>query len=288
MRVVGKHSCKGRKLLFYCLFSNHQISQILIFELRANQQQHMFLFSSTFYVITIVLQLICVLHCIKKGNQQNWIWIIVFLPWIGSLVYFFSEILTRRNISTVQTGVTEIIKPSGSIKKLEENLRFSDTFNNRIALADAYLASGQTNRAIELYETSLTDAFAENGDVIGQLIRAYYHEKKYEDVIRSAKRIYTQPQFTRSKAHILYAMSLNYVGKPDEAEKEFQQMRGRFSNFEARYYYSLFLQQQNRPAEARQLLSDICDEAPQLSTIERRYHREWLALSKDSLRKLST
>lgn len=247
----------------------------------------MLFFNSTFYIITVILQAICVIHCIRKGNQNNWIWLIIFLPLIGCLIYFFSEIFTRREMRSVQTGVGEIFNPSGSIKKLEENLRFSDTFNNRVALADAYLEAGQTQRAITLYESSLTGAFTENEYAISQLIVAYYAEKRYEDVLAMAPRIAKQPQFARSKAHILYAMSLGYCGRDEEAEKEFLGLKGRFSNFEARYYYAFFLQKNNRYEEARQVLSEIKDEIPQLSGVERRHHGEWLSRSKDMLKKIS-
>jgi hypothetical protein len=237
----------------------------------------MFFFSGTFYIITIILQAICVIHCVRKGNQNNWIWLIVFLPLIGCLVYFFSEIFTNREIRTVT---------SGSIKKLEENFRFSDTFNNRIVLADAYLAGGQTDKAIPLYEGGLTGAFSENEHAIAQLILAYYYQKRFADVLKITPKIYNQPQFSRSKAHILYAMSLAYSGNDEMAEKEFLGMKGRFSNFEARYYYALFLQKNNRNSEARQVLIEITDEIPQLSNVEKRYNREWLNLSKDMLKRI--
>jgi hypothetical protein len=246
----------------------------------------MFFLNNKFYIITIVLQAICVIHCVRKGNQNNWIWLIVFLPVIGCLVYFFSEIITNRGIRNVKSGVGEILKPSGSIRKLEENLRFSDSFNNKIALANAYLASGQSTKAISIYESSLTGAFSENEHAIAQLISAYYMEKRYDDVVSIVPKIYNKPQFPRSKAHILYAMSLSYSGDTEKAEKEFLGMKGRFSNFEARYYYALFLQNNDRNAEARQVLSEIVDEIPQLGHVEKRYNREWINRSKDMLKKM--
>lgn len=245
----------------------------------------MFFFSSTFYIITVILQAICVIHCIRKGNQNNWIWLIVFLPMIGCIIYLFSEIITKREIKSVTSGVTGIINPSASVKKLEENLKFSDTFNNRVALADALLAAGQTAKAIDLYEGSLNGAFTENEHVISRLVMAYYREKRYEEVISMAKKIYTKPQFSRSKAHVLYAMSQAYSGNNDMAEKEFLLMKARFSNFEARYYYSLFLQMNNRMEESKKVLTEIIEEIPQLGRTEKKYYREWLLHSKELLKK---
>jgi len=245
-----------------------------------------FFANNYFYIITIVLQGICVLHCIRRGRQTTWIWLIVFLPLIGCLIYFFTEIVTRREMQNVQTGVGAVFNPGGRIKRLEENIKISDAFENKVALADAYLDAGQTTRAIELYEWSLDGNFEENEHVLSQLIIAYFQAKRFEEIIPIAKKIYKRPQFARSKAHILYAVALDYAGNSEMAESEFKTMKARFSNFEARYQYGLFLLRANRKEEARQLFAQMVDEAPHLSSQERSYNRSSIAQAKEELRKM--
>jgi hypothetical protein len=181
-----------------------------------------FFANNYFYIITIVLQAICVLHCIE----------------------------------------------------------------NKVALADAYLGAGHTNRAIELYEWSLDGNFEENEYVLSQLIIAYFQAKRFEEIIPIAKKVYKRPQFARSKAHILYAVALDYAGNREMAESEFKTMKARFSNFEARYQYGLFLIRANRKEEARQLFAQMVDEAPHLSSQERSYNRSSIAQAKEELRKM--
>jgi hypothetical protein len=242
--------------------------------------------NSYFYIITILLQGICVYHCIRKGRQNSWIWLIVFLPIIGCLIYFFTEIITRREMQNVQAGVGTMFNPGGRIKRLEENIKVSDAFENKVALADAYLDAGQVTRAIELYEWSLEGNFAENEHVLNQLIIAYFQSKRFEEVIPLAKKIYKRPQFARSKAHILYAMALERTGNIEMAEAEFKTMKARFSNFEARYQYGLFLQREGRHDEGRQLFAQIVDEASHLSSQERSYNRPCISQAKDELRRI--
>lgn len=246
----------------------------------------MFFFDSYFYYITLGLQALCVFHCIRKGNQQKWIYIIVFLPLVGCIAYFFTEMFTGRTLQNA--GLGAVLNPTGSIRKLEENLRFTDTFHNRIALADAYLAAGQTGKAIALYESSLTGAFEENEHVLYQLIVAYSKEGRYEEVLPIAKKIYRLPQFTRSKGHLLFAMALEQCGQVAEAEKEFQLMNTRFSNFEARYQYGLFLKRSNRIEEATSVFAEMIGEWSHLSPIERKYNRSWVALVKAEQKKLAS
>ncbi|MES2777402.1 MAG: PLDc N-terminal domain-containing protein [Bacteroidota bacterium] len=246
----------------------------------------MFFEYSYVYYITIILQAICVFHCIKKGNQNKWVWIIVFVPFIGCIIYFFSEIFTKKQMQQVQQGVGSVIASGSTVKKLEDRLRFSDSFNNKIMLADAYMGAGQLDKAIAMYESCLSGAFTENEFVLNQLVIAYSEKGWYEEVLPMAKKIYNLPQFTRSRSHILYAIALEKCGYTDQAEKEFQLMRGRFSFFEARYHYGLLLQNSGRQQEAVQLFTQILEEKEQLSSRERTTSREWFARAKGELKKM--
>ena len=243
-------------------------------------------FSGYFYYATIGLQAICAVHCIRRGTQQKWIWLIVFLPLVGSIAYISTEMFNRRGIGNWQSQLGGFFNPAGRISRLENNLRFADTFNHRVMLADAYLAAGRTDNAIELYESSLTGAFEENEHVLQQLIIAYFQKQAYEKLVPLAKKIYSRPQFARSRAHILYAISLGYMGDEAGAEQEFRKMKARFSSFEARYQYGLFLRRAGREVEARSIFGEIIDEAPHLSARERRDSRPWITQAKSALKEV--
>jgi hypothetical protein len=245
----------------------------------------MFFLNNYFYGATIVLQGICALHCIRRGTQNKWIWIIILLPLIGSIAYIFTEMFNRHEIRSVQTGVTALFNPTGTLKKMEEDLRFSDTFNNRVVLADAYLRIGQIEKAIELYERSLAGNFAENEYVLTQLLHAKAEVKKYDEVVALGQKLYRLPQFPRSRGHVKYAIALGKIGQPENAEAEFKQMRARFSNFEARYSYGVFLREEGLRAEAGGIFKEIIEEYPQLSAIERRYNREWFQRAREESRR---
>jgi hypothetical protein len=221
----------------------------------------------------------------RKGNQNKWIWIIVFLPIVGCIAYIFTEIFTGREMQVLQSGVGTVFNPTGRIRRLEENVRFSNTFNNRIMLADAYLAAGRVEEAIELYESSMIGAFTENEYVHMQLILAYFERKEYEKLLPLAKKIYSAPQFARSKAHLRYAMALEYTGRAREAEEEFRKMKARFSYFESRYQYGLFLLRAGRKEDARKVFEEIAEESIHLSPRERRGNKAWIAQAREEMKK---
>lgn len=238
------------------------------------------------YYISFALQGFCAYHSFKNGTQQKWIWIIVFLPYIGSIIYIFQEVLNNRRIGTPKIDVGAVLNPGGKLKKLEEEVRFTDTFANRIKLADAYLAAGYTDKAVEVYQASLTGAFAENEHVLAQLIVAYYQQERYAEILPIAKKLYKLTQFPRSRAHMLYAMALEQTGNLQQAESEFMAMKGRYSYFEQRYQYGLFLLRQNRYEDAEKVFSDMLDEQPHLSAVEKKSSRLWFAKAKEELKKV--
>jgi len=234
------------------------------------------------YYITITLQIICVIHCIKNRSQTFWFFLIIFIPIVGCIAYIFLEMLKGKSMGNVNLNGLFASRPS--IQRLEENLRFSDTFNNRVLLADAYLLNGEKARAIEMYESSLTGAFEENEYVRNQLIIAYSETKQYDHVVAIAKKIYNLPTFPRSRAHLLYAIALENIGQVTAAEKEFLKMQSRFSFYEARYQYGLFLIRSDRKTEAKNLFESILEESTHLSPREKRDANPHLKLVREELK----
>jgi len=247
----------------------------------------MFSFSGPYYYITIALQAICVIHCLRKGTNTTWIWAIIFLPVIGSIAYMYMEMFSGRSLDMqqLQSGVGAAFRPGGNVKKLEDQVRFSDTFNNKVALADAYLATNRVNDAITLYEDSLQGAFTENEYVRAQLIIAYNLVGRYADIVPIARKIYHLPQFLRSRVHILYAIALEKTGNAAQAEAEFKTMKVRYAYFEARYEYGMFLLRSVRHAEAKNIFNEMIGEYSYLSSREKRVSRKWVSAAKDAMKK---
>lgn len=247
----------------------------------------MYFGGGNYYYLILALEAFCIIHSLRRGTQQKWLWILIIIPVFGSLYYIYSEILSNRGIRAPKINVEAVINPGAKIKRLEDELRFTDTFANRVKLADAYLEAGLTDKALEIYKNSLTGAFAENEHVMAQLIVAYFEKGMYNEVIPIAQKLYKLPQFTRSKVHILYAKSLEFTYQEEQAENEFKLMKGRYSYFEPRYEYGMFLTRAGRDDDAWQIFTDMLNEQSQLSPVERKSNKIWFAKAKDELKKLS-
>ena len=163
-------------------YRTHYFLYLVALNLFAN----MFSYGGYYYII-VILQAYCAVHSYRRGTLNKWIFLIIFLPVIGSIIYIYSEILSNRRFRKPNIDVGAVLNPGGKIKKLEEELNFTDTFANKIKLADAYLAARYTDKAIDLYKASLTGAFAENEHVRQQLVQAYFEQQRYDEVIDLAK-----------------------------------------------------------------------------------------------------
>ncbi|MCC6370669.1 MAG: PLDc N-terminal domain-containing protein [Bacteroidia bacterium] len=241
-----------------------------------------------YYYLVIILQAICVFHSIRKGNQSKWIWIIVFLPFVGSLAYIFTEIVKRQHVTSIQSTVVNMVNPTGRISDLEKQFKYSNTFVNRCALADAYLQNGENERAIELYEPGLTGVFQNNEHVIKQLMVAYYNLGRYQDVVNLAPKVSSTMNFSKTRNNLLYAFALEKTGKTDLVEKEYKNMNHRFSNYEARYNYGCFLLRQNRKEDAGLVFYDVVEEGQQMNRREKGENGIWIDKSKEEWSKLMT
>ena len=110
--------------------------------------------------------------------------------------------------------------------------------------------------------------------------------KRYNDILPIIKKINKSPAYPQSKAHLCYILSLEKMGQAELAETEFKALQGRFSNFEARYEYGMFLKRGGRNEEARQVLGGILEEVPHLSSVEKRHYRQWFSKSREAVSEL--
>ncbi|MDF3027668.1 MAG: hypothetical protein K0S23_1975 [Fluviicola sp.] len=231
------------------------------------------------YFISLILQGFCVFHCMRKGHSNQWLWLIIFLPFIGSLIYLFTIVLTRDKLNSVTSNVNTVVRPHGNLKQLERNLKFSDTFQNRMSLANYYQALGRDEEALALYEQNRHGLFANEPELITAMMRSNYAVNEYEKVNDLAKLVNKHPNFIRSQAHLSYARSLEKLGKYKEAETEYEQFNTRYADFEGKYTYACFLENQQRFMEATQLLDSAIDESRNMGYRGKRNHIFWIRQS---------
>ncbi|MFK5971877.1 MAG: hypothetical protein QM485_01220 [Flavobacteriaceae bacterium] len=217
-----------------------------------------------FYLI-VALQVFCIYHCYTNRNSYYWIFAILFVPAIGSLLYLFLNVYKKNDIDSVQANITAAINPTKKIKDLEQKLKFIDTFENRSALADAYLEAGMYEDAIENYEVSLKGTFQNDFYVISRLEEAYYFFSQFDKSMEYALKIVDNPKFKKSRAGYLYALALEKTGDITKAEEYLTEFDAPYSKYQERLELAKFYIRNEKPDKAKELLNEMMSESEGMS-----------------------
>ena len=105
-----------------------------------------------------MVQLGLAMHCMRTKRDKSWLYTILFLPGIGSILYILTQLLPdlRGNpqAQKAMKTVTDAIDPDVELRARIEDLKTSDNVHNRLALADECMEAELYAEAEELYSDS--------------------------------------------------------------------------------------------------------------------------------------
>ena len=131
-----------------------------------------------FALVPYILQLVLIIHCIKTNKPFYWIYLIIFIPYVGGVAYLLVELLpallNSRQLRQTGQSIVRTFNPSHEIKRLQEQLENQDTVSNRTALAQAYIEAQQYDKAVPLLQSCLTGPFADDRATLFLLARALF------------------------------------------------------------------------------------------------------------------
>lgn len=220
-----------------------------------------------FYYLGVALQVYCVYHCYTNRNSYYWIFAILFLPVVGALLYLFMNVFNKRDIDKVQDGITAVINPTKKISDLEKRFKFAETFENQVALADAYLEAKMYDKAIENYEDSLKDMFKNDAYALSKLLEAYYFSSQWNKVIAIGESSIEGTKFKKSKASFLYALALEKIGNVEKAEELLLHFDAPYSNYQERLELANFFIRNGKTKASSDLLDEIILESERMSKV---------------------
>ncbi len=227
-----------------------------------------------YYYLILTLQAYCIYHAYTNKSETYWFFVILFLPVIGSVVYLITNVFNKDDYEKVQEGLTSVLNPTKKVKDLKKKLEFSETFQNKVNLADAYLEMNDFNNAVKYYEDAKKSLFSNDSYVTENLMEAYFQLKKHNKVIDCYKELQESKDKTKAKSHVQYAITLDDLGKQKEAKEVFELINKSFSNYEERYLYAEFLKDNNEIEKAKNILNEIIEESKHFTKDNKRIHKK--------------
>ena len=240
-------------------------------------------------LIPLALIVICVVHAVRRGNVFPWIYIIVFLPGIGSLIYIAIEIIPElmrgRAAARLKSGAAAAIDPNRSFREAHRAAELVGSVDSKRALAEQYMARGAYADAVEIYRATAVGQFKDDPALLMGLARAQFMNgdpagaQVSLDALQAA-----DPNFVSGEAHLLYARALEGQGKNDEAIAEYRRVVPYFSGEEARARFAMLLDKTGAHDEAREVYREILKLLDGAPARYRSAQREWGDIARRGLK----
>lgn len=241
-----------------------------------------------FIIAPIALQIACIVHAVRNGNTFPWIFIIFFLPGLGSAAYLLVEVLpgflNSRHARGAASNLGRLANPNAGLRQAHRDVSLVGSVAAKRNLAEEYMQRGQYADAVAIFTDALQGQFSDDTSLWFGLARAQFLAGDGAGTQHSLDTIQKlDPKFISADAHMLYARALEMQGKDDEALAEYAKLVPYFSGEEARARYGLLLKKVGRTAEARALFEEILklmDGAPRHYI---RAQREWRDIARQNL-----
>jgi hypothetical protein len=242
--------------------------------------------------VSFALFIGCVIHAIRNDRVFPWIFILIFLPGIGPVLYFFLEIVpgfvSTRQTGAVKRGVTKLASPNRDLKAAKREVELVGSVDAKRKLAEEYILRGEYDDAINLLRSALAGVHSDDPALLFALARALVATEDGAGAQAALDELQAaNPKFVSADAHLLYTRALELQQKDKEALQEYEKLVRYFPGEEARCRYALLLQKNEETPRAREVFAEIIKLTDSAPSHYRRAQREWREIAKRNLATLN-
>lgn len=215
-----------------------------------------------FFILSILLQVFCLVHALRTGRDRIWIYVIILGSLIGCLAYLVVELLpamaSSRGARRARKAVSQRLDPTKTLREHQRALQISNSVGNTIAFAEECLRTGHHADAIAAVQHARKGLFATDPDLLLVLAKAQYADGDYAASRQTLDElIAANPSFKSADGHLLYARSLQALGESDAARAEFEVLSQTYPGPLAKLEFCRLLRQRGELAAARELLDEL-------------------------------
>jgi hypothetical protein len=232
-------------------------------------------------ILSVLIQAGLIVHVIKTGRNQLWVWALILLPLAGPLAYVAVEILPdlfrSRTAQRTARGFKKAMDPTADLRRYEGETQVAGNVASRQRYAEELVRHERYDEAIAQYTQALTGLYEHDPNLMLGLAQAQFSKGDARAARTSLDQlIASNPDFRSPAGHLLYARSLEAEGNAAKALEEYSVVAPAYPGAEAAVRYALLLQAQGRKAEAQKVARELLDQARISPAHYRRAQREWL------------
>jgi len=202
-----------------------------------------------FFQWGILLQVLAVLHFIRRRPETFWLWVIIFFGPPGAFIYILMEVVP--DLGLLRQSF-EGFGRRKRIKHLEALVQQNPAAGNYEELGDLYLDEGQYAKARACYNKAITPRTT-HADPFYRRGVAAIRMGDFSAAAGDLEHVTSQePKYDSNRALALLAHAYANTGQPEDAERYFRRAL-EFSTLSETYLnYATFLAAQSRTGEARE------------------------------------
>ena len=239
--------------------------------------------SHLFYPWGLILQVIAIIHFIRRRPDTYWIFVILFLGPLGALIYLCVEALPDIGLARQSFKVFPRRKRIG---ELEVAIRDNPSAGNFEELGNLYMDDGNFQSARAAFDKAIAaradtlDTFYRRGVCALQLGNA---AEAIPDLERAVSK---ESDYDFHRAAGLLAHAYAQTGQKEKAEALFRQVTVLSTLSETYLNFADLLASEGRNAEARQWAQKVLDKEPTMPGYLRRRERPWFRSARLLLKQL--
>lgn len=243
-------------------------------------------------VLSIIIQVALIVHCLRTG--RNWLWILAIglLPGAGSIAYVLVELLPSllrsRGTRSAVRGMRKALDPQQDLRRYQAEAQRGGDVASRQRYADELVRHGRADEAIAVYRQALTGIYEADPNLLQGLAQAQFASGACSEARATLEQLRGRdPQFKSPDAHLLYARALAGEGNVARALQEYAAVTRHYAGAEAPLRYAQLLRASGQSEQARQVLRELLDNARSAPRYYRRMQRHWLVTAEHELSELT-
>jgi hypothetical protein len=226
--------------------------------------------------VGILLVLMAVTHWIRKRPDTYWLWIILVLGPVGSLIYLAVEALPDLR----DPDFFKVFPRRRRIRELEGVVADNPSAGNYEELGQLYLDDGKWQKARTAYDRAIS-ARTDSPDPFYRRGIAEIELGEYLAAVPDLERaVQSNPKYDFGRAGGLLAFAYAKTGQKEKADRLFAEVVKTSTLTETQFHYAEFLAEQGRKAEAKEWLQRILAKRKTQPSFLRRRERKWYWLTR--------
>jgi hypothetical protein len=239
--------------------------------------------SHLFYPWSLILQVIAIVHFIRRRPDTYWIFVILFLGPLGALIYLCVEALPDIGLARQSFKVFPRRKRIG---ELGIAIRDNPSAGNFEELGNLYMDDGNFQSARAAFDK----AIAARADTLDTFYRRGLCALRLGDAAAAIpdieRAVAKEPDYDFHRAAGLLAHAYAQTGQKERAEALFRQVTVLSTLSETYLNFADLLASEGRNAEARQWAQKVLDKEPTMPGYLRRRERPWFRSARLMLKQL--